>query len=133
MVIRKELIRNRYLLLKQIGSGGFATVFQAWDYNLEKFVAVKRIQQYLTTNASVVDTFRQEALRSAKLQHENIVQVYDFFRSVGNVCYIIMEYVRGKDLSHVIRKCVEEQKHEAMRCVHTINDVENTDFCFTLL
>lgn len=107
--MRKELIRNRYLLLKQIGSGGFATVFQAWDYNLEKFVAVKRIQQHLTSTAVVVDTFRQEALRSAKLQHENIVQVYDFFRSVGNICYIIMEYVRGKDLSMVMKRCKEKK------------------------
>jgi serine/threonine protein kinase len=107
--MRKELIRNRYLLLKQIGSGGFATVFQAWDYNLEKFVAVKRILQHLTSTAIVVDTFRQEALRSAKLQHENIVQVYDFFRSVGNICYIIMEYVRGKDLLLVMKRCKEKK------------------------
>lgn len=107
--MRKELIRNRYLLLKQIGSGGFATVFQAWDYNLEKFVAVKRILQHLTSTAVVVDTFRQEALRSAKLQHENIVQVYDFFRSVGNICYIIMEYVRGKDLLMVMKRCKEKK------------------------
>lgn len=107
--MKKELIRNRYLMLKQIGSGGFATVFQAWDYNLEKFVAVKRIQQHLTSTAIVVDTFRQEALRSAKLQHENIVQVYDFFRSVGNICYIIMEYVRGKDLSMVMKRCKEKK------------------------
>lgn len=103
--MRKELIKNRYLLIKEIASGGTAVVFQAWDYVLERMIAIKRIQQHLTLSATVIDSFWREVLNAAKLQHENILQVYDFFHSIDNVCYIIMEYAIGKDLSVMLKEC----------------------------
>ncbi|MDD5687012.1 MAG: serine/threonine protein kinase [Elusimicrobia bacterium] len=103
----QELIRNRYLLLKEIGSSKSAAVFKAWDYNLEKMVAVKKIHQQLTVDDTIAETLRQGTIRSSKLQHKNIVAVYDFFKSADNICYIIKEYVKGKNLSELLVKCNE--------------------------
>ena len=106
--MKKEIIRNRYVLLKEIGSGGFATIFLSWDYSLERKVAIKKIHKHFASDSRILEIFRMEALNVAKLQHENILQIYDFIRTVDNVCYIVMEYVDGTDLSKILKIAKEK-------------------------
>lgn len=105
--MHKELIRNRYLLLKEIFSNETATIFRAWDYNLEKMIAVKKIHPFITTSEEVSHSLYQQIIKSSRLKHKNILPVYDFFKSVDNICYIMMEYAHGKDLSTLLKKCKE--------------------------
>ena len=100
---QRNILHNRYIIVKEIASGGFATVFKSWDLNLERIIAIKRIHKHLVTNVFIQDLFRKEALNAANLQHENILQVHDFFRATDNICYIIMEYADGKDLATIIK------------------------------
>ena len=97
---------GRYLLLERIGSGGMAEVFRAVAQGLEGFqrtFVLKRIRADHTTQPDFLDMFVNEARISALLDHENIVQVYDFGEVEG--CYFLtMEYLRGRDLSTVLRK-----------------------------
>ncbi len=97
---------GRYVLLERIGSGGMAEVYRAVAQGMEGFqrtFVLKRIRADHTTQDDFLDMFINEARISAMLDHENIVQIYDFGEVEG--CYFLtMEYLRGKDLSTVLRK-----------------------------
>lgn len=101
----QKIIDNRYRIIKQIGEGGFATVYKAWASNLERFVAVKKINESYSKEAKFLDMFRTEAVNTAKLDNQNIVRVIDFLRTSENIYYIIMEYVHGKDLRYLLQQC----------------------------
>ncbi len=101
----RKIINNQYLIIRKISEGGFATVYRAWDCMLEKIVAVKRIHQEYSKDAKYVDMFRDEAINTAKLEHENIVRVVNFIKEKDGGFYIVMDYVRGIDLEYLIEKC----------------------------
>src|SRR3989339_422386 len=104
-MINGSFIDNRYLIIKQVGSGGFATVYRAWDTTLQKFVAIKKIHDEFTSDAKFADMFKKEALNTAKLEHENIVRVINFIKDDAGKLYIIMDYVNGVNLSYFLKKC----------------------------
>jgi eukaryotic-like serine/threonine-protein kinase len=104
---------GRYLLLERIGSGGMAEVFRAVAHGMEGFqrtFVLKRIRADHGAAADFVEMFVNEARISALLNHENIVQIYDFGEVDG--CYFLtMEYLRGKDLSTVLRKLYARKRY----------------------
>ncbi len=100
----KKVIDNKYVIDRLIGVGGVASVYKAWDTMLNKFVAVKKIHEKYSLDARFVDMFREEAVNTAKLEHENIVRVLSFIRE-GPDYYMIMDFVNGTDLEYLIRKC----------------------------
>ncbi|MEW6557905.1 MAG: serine/threonine-protein kinase [Elusimicrobiota bacterium] len=109
--MKKQILDNRYLILKQIGlPGGFGTVYKARDIILEKLVAVKKLHEELSNDAKFLDMFRKEAIITASLEHENIVRVIDYRKTSDETYYIIMDYVKGNDLRHVLKRCVEKNK-----------------------
>jgi serine/threonine-protein kinase len=76
---------------------------------LEKPVAIKEILPDLLQDAKTIDMFQDEAINTAKLTHPNIVQVYNLRKTVDNKFYIIMEYIDGVDLAHLMKKIREEK------------------------
>src|SRR5579864_5504004 len=89
-----SLLANRYRIVARIGKGGMAEGFRGYDHVLEREVAVKVLTD---RSDDVCRRFLLEAQSMARLNHPNIVAVYD----VGvddNRSYIILEYVRGKTL-----------------------------------
>ena len=97
---------GRYVLLERIGSGGMAEVFRAVAMGAEGFqrtFVLKRIRSDRSTSQNFVEMFVNEARISALLDHENIVQTYDFGEVDG--CYFLtMEYLRGRDLATTLRQ-----------------------------
>ncbi len=97
---------GRYVLLERIGAGGMAEVFRAVAHGAEGFqrtFVLKRIRSDRSESTNFVDMFVNEARISALLDHENIVQTYDFGEVEG--CYFLtMEYLRGRDLSTILRE-----------------------------
>jgi eukaryotic-like serine/threonine-protein kinase len=79
---------------RHVGLGGF-----------EKRVVIKRILPNLASQPAFVDMFLHEARVAARINHSNVVQIFDFGR-MGEDYYIVMEYVRGWDLSSLIRSSV---------------------------
>jgi serine/threonine protein kinase len=98
---------DRYTLLEKIGSGGMATVFRAWDNNLEREVAVKILHKHLADEEGFYGRFVQEARAVASLNHPNIVQVYDFNRiehEGETLTYMVMRYVADQTLEHILKQ-----------------------------
>ncbi len=91
------ILLNRYKLLRQIGKGGMALVFEGKDLMLERPIAVKLLRNDFSKDVDFQNRFRQEARSAANLSHPGIVTVYDFGIDPQGI-FIVMEYVAGKDL-----------------------------------
>ena len=95
-------LSERYELGHQLGSGGMATVYLAYDKVLDREVAVKVLSDRFAQDPAFVERFRREASAAAGLNHPNIVAVYDRGEAEGTY-FIVMEYLSGPDLKKVIR------------------------------
>jgi eukaryotic-like serine/threonine-protein kinase len=97
-------VDDRYRLERRLGAGGMSTVFLAMDTVLERRVAVKLLAEHLAEDEAFVARFRREALSAAKLQHPNIVQVFDSGKDTDSERhYIVMEFVEGPSCADLVR------------------------------
>ena len=98
-------VAGRYELENRLGAGGMSTVFRARDTVLERPVAVKLLAEHLAEDEAFVARFRREALAAAKLQHPNIVQVFDSGEDPeSGRHFIVMEYVEGPSCADLLRQ-----------------------------
>src|SRR3989440_5575061 len=88
---------GQFRIVERIGAGGMATVFKAYQPNLDRYVAIKVLPAYHARDPVFVKRFVQEARAVAKLVHPNILQIHDFGEQ-ENITYIVMEYVDGGTL-----------------------------------
>lgn len=95
-------LNGRYELLRLIGAGGMANVFEARDLVEDRQVAVKILKEEYLTNDEFVRRFRNESKVISVLSHPNIVKVYDV-NFTGADQYIVMEYIDGITLNQYIR------------------------------
>src|SRR4051812_41655425 len=99
------LVAGRYQIDRRLGAGGMSTVFEATDTVLERAVAVKLLAEHLAQDEAFVARFRREALAAARLQHPNVVQVYDSGEDPETSRhYIVMEYVDGPSCADLLRE-----------------------------
>src|SRR5262249_40846318 len=98
-----DKILGRYRVESELGRGAMGVVFKAWDENLDRAVAVKILLRDLRDVPQALTLFVQEAKSLAQLQHSNIVSVFDQV-SDGDENYIIMEFVDGTTLDHLLRQ-----------------------------
>ena len=111
-------VAGRYLIEGRLGAGGMSTVFMARDTVLERPVAVKLLAEHLADDEAFVYRFRREALSAARLQHPNIVQVFDSGQdSSSERHYIVMEYVDGPSAADMLRERKQLQLGETVRLV----------------
>ena len=96
-----QMLGGRYRLGEQIGAGGMARVYRAEDTRLDRTVAVKILAAQFADDPSFVDRFRREAQTAAKLNHPNVVGVYDNGAEDGTN-YIVMEFVEGRTLAEFL-------------------------------
>ena len=95
-----ELIDNRYLLQRQIASGGMATIYAGLDTRLDRPVAVKIMHAHLANDEAFVSRFIKEAKATAALSHPNIVSIQDQGWNEGGppAVFLVMELVEGSTL-----------------------------------
>ncbi len=99
-----ELNRVRdYRLLEKLGQGGMGTVYKALHTQLDKVVALKVLSPERMKDAQAVARFKREMKAVGQLSHPNIVGAFDAGEADGTH-YLVMEYIRGIDLSELIRK-----------------------------
>ncbi len=98
-----SLLAGRYRIDERIGEGGVAVVYRGLDISLEREVAIKVLKPEYANDPEILERFRREAQAAAKLNHPNIVQIYDTGSDNGTY-YIIMEYLPEPDFKHIIRK-----------------------------
>lgn len=106
----ERILNSRYRIESLIGRGGMADVYRGHDLSLDRQVAVKMLRPDLARDPQFQGRFRREAQSSASLNHRNIVGVYDTGRadvedshhSQVKTPYIVMEYVDGVTLRHIL-------------------------------
>ncbi len=121
---------ERYVIKAKLGEGGSGQVYRAWDSNLDRTVALKRLLG--NENGDAAEHLRKDLLREASLlssiQHPNVCQVYDFgVDEEGG--YVVMEFVNGEDLEESARRRVSvdefagiaEQTLEGVVAAHAKN------------
>ncbi|HUG18925.1 MAG TPA: serine/threonine-protein kinase [Planctomycetaceae bacterium] len=98
--IPKQL--GKYQLVRKLGSGGMGTVFLAKDEKTNRMVALKLLPISSTFNETLIQRFRAEAMSASKLEHENIVRVYEA-DEIDDFLYIALEYIDGTDVDKLIQ------------------------------
>jgi serine/threonine-protein kinase len=102
---------GKYEILHLLGRGGMAEVYKARVVEgprANQIVALKRLTPRLASDREAVDLFCGEADVSAMLKHPNIVEVFEA-GVVGEVYYLAMEYVDGRDLALILARCRERK------------------------
>src|SRR3954470_2820062 len=97
---------GRYDLIRVLGRGAMGLVYEGRDPNLDRRVAIKTIKVENLSAESAAEyevRFRTEARSAARLQHPNIVSVYDSDRD-GDIAFLVMEFIQGDDLKHHLDK-----------------------------
>lgn len=131
-----KIFGNNYKVLEQIGVGGMGTVFSALDNKLKRKVALKHLNLAGKEDKdNLTYLFKREAIAIAKLNHPNIVNVYDMGKENDENYYIVMELVEGQSLDSVFKSKhlsvefyvgIAIQICEALAYVHE-NDVIHRD------
>ena len=98
-----ELLDGRYAIQRKLARGGMATVYLADDRRLTRTVAIKVMHEGLGDDQDFIGKFDREARAAARLSHPNVVSVFDQGLHRGRP-YIVMEYVEGCTLRHMITR-----------------------------
>jgi len=105
-----RLLASRYLLEKRLGRGAMGQVYLARDQNLiTRRVAIKTVRPDILNDEDLqegeaIARFEREARAAASIRHPNVVDVTDFGKSAEGVFFLVMEYVEGETLYHLLRR-----------------------------
>ncbi|GEM_PF-1218150 len=89
---------GKYDVIEEVGHGGMAVVYRGHDRVLDRDVAVKVLHPHLADREESRERLRREALTVAKLQHDNIVEIYDYSGESADESYIVTEFIHGRTL-----------------------------------
>jgi len=92
-----------YKITEQLGAGGMATVYKAYHARLDRNVAIKVMHATFLQNDAFVARFEREARIVARLEHPNIVPIYDY-SEVEKQPYLVMKFIEGQTLKDVLRE-----------------------------
>jgi serine/threonine protein kinase len=107
-----------YRLVEQLGQGGMATVFKAYHPELDRYVAIKALHPAFAEDDTFLARFQREARVVAKLEHPNIVPIYDYSQ-YENRPYLVMKYIEGETLKQRISNGMIPIA-ESLRIIETI-------------
>ncbi len=93
------LLDARYSQASLLGTGGVGAVYRVRDQILDKDVAIKVLA---ATDAEAIVRFHQEARTTAKLNHPNILTVFDFGQAKSGELYLVMDYIGGRSLAEIL-------------------------------
>ena len=99
--LKRPDVLGDYRILQETGRGGMGIVYEAEQISLGRHVAIKVLPFQLVSDQSAVDRFHREARAAARLQHPNIVPVYDFCQG-DSVWYYAMQFIHGQSLEEVL-------------------------------
>jgi predicted Ser/Thr protein kinase len=98
------MVDGKYRVDAVVGRGGMGAVFRARDVRLQRDVAVKVVRADLVGDPDSRARFQREAQIVAQLQHPGIVTVFDFGSLADGAAFLVMEFVRGEDLRHLLKR-----------------------------
>jgi serine/threonine protein kinase len=126
---------GKYLLMGLIARGGMAEVYRSRSRTSSRLYAIKCMRPQLAKEARFVEMFVREGKLAVLLENDNIVRTYEIGRTEGRY-FIAMEYIGGKDLTQVLRRCQEQNARipvphacfiaakmsEGLHYAHTLSD-----------
>jgi serine/threonine protein kinase len=112
----KSLVFHEYVIMDRIGAGGMGVVFKARHRRMDRVVAIKVLPAAAMHSPDAVERFYREVRAAARLSHPNIVTAYDASEHQG-MHYLVMEYVDGQDLAHVVRDHGPLNAAQAVDCI----------------
>ena len=95
---------GRYKIVDKLGRGGMAEVYKGYQESLDRHVAIKLMHAFLVSEQDFLARFQREARAIAKLNHPNIVGVYDFDTLGDDTYYLVMEYIGGGTLKDKLQE-----------------------------
>jgi tRNA A-37 threonylcarbamoyl transferase component Bud32 len=114
---------GRYTITSLLGQGGMGAVFKGIDVTLKRDVAIKVMSPQFARQTNFQERFLQEARTVARLNHPNIVQIYDFGQDQSQL-YIVMEFIPGINLSKRLKELGERSQrlpvNETVQMIHSI-------------
>lgn len=97
------ILKQRYKILRHIGSGGMAEVYLAEDLLLSRQVAIKVLRDQFNDDKTLLNQFKHEAQSAARLSNPSIINIFDVCEEDGK-SFIVMEYVEGKTLKDLLEE-----------------------------
>ncbi|MGD8794913.1 MAG: serine/threonine-protein kinase, partial [Anaerolineae bacterium] len=94
---------GNYQIIEELGRGGMAIVYCAYQPSLNRYVAIKVLPPQLSFDQQFVDRFQREARAAANLRHPNIVVIHDVAHH-DDTYYIVMEYLEGRTLKQLVEQ-----------------------------
>jgi serine/threonine protein kinase len=108
MAVERDLsgtvLAGRYRVLQQIGGGGMGTVHAGEHLEVGRKVAIKILLPESVNRPDLVERFRREARVTARIEHEHVVECLDIGVTADNLCFHVMEWLRGEDLHMLLRR-----------------------------
>jgi eukaryotic-like serine/threonine-protein kinase len=98
----KGFFLGKYKLLDHLGTGGMSKIYLGEHVLMQRRVAIKVLPKDRVSDTSYLGRFHREAQAVAALDHRNIVRAYDV-DNLGDLHYIVMEYVEGRDLQQIVK------------------------------
>ncbi len=92
-----------YIIMEQVGQGGMATVYKARHASLDRYVAIKVLNPAFMEDSSFQARFQREARVVARLDHPNIVPIYDYAEHEGQP-YLVMKFIEGETLKDRLQR-----------------------------
>src|SRR6266852_8875102 len=128
-LIPGTILGERYEIIRLLGQGGMGAVYQAYDRELERQVALKVIRGDMAANPEILRRFKQELILARQITHKNVIRIFDLGQADG-IKFITMEYVEGRDLHRLMRdghKFTIEEKVRIIRQVCRALDVAHAE------
>src|SRR5262249_10520854 len=95
---------GRYQITGTLGKGAFGVVYQGYDDDLQRVVAIKVPHRQRVSEIGDIEAYLDEARMLASLDHPHIVPVHDFGHTDDGLCYVVSKFIEGSDLKKRIRQ-----------------------------
>jgi serine/threonine-protein kinase len=98
-----DLIRQKYRVERVLGQGGMGVVVAAWHLHLDRRVAIKFLLPEMLAHPSIVERFLREGRAASAIEGEHVARVMDVDTLDDGTPYLVMEYLDGHDLAHLLQ------------------------------
>jgi serine/threonine-protein kinase len=99
-----QIVAERYHIVKKLGEGGMGQVYLAEHVKMGRRSAIKVVNPSMVHDPDTIARFNREAANASRITHPHVCAVYDFGETADGLVYLVMEFVDGEPLSHILER-----------------------------